>query len=62
MVAPRLAVPSVLAVAAVLIFVVAAAGAIGPENVLVLYNEASTAGSQVASYYSQVHPGVSYWD
>ena len=33
-------------------------GAIGPENVLVLYNEASADGARVASYYSEVHPGV----
>ena len=36
----------------------AARGAIDPSNVLVVYNEASPAGIDVAYYYSQVHPGV----
>jgi uncharacterized protein (TIGR03790 family) len=29
-----------------------------PANVLVLYNPASPDGTQIASYYAQVHPGV----
>ncbi|MBN1588872.1 MAG: TIGR03790 family protein, partial [Pirellulales bacterium] len=33
-------------------------GALAPENVLVLYNEASPEGTEIASYYAQVHPGV----
>jgi uncharacterized protein (TIGR03790 family) len=41
---------------------VAAAGrparGLEPANVLVLYNEASSAGSEIASYYAQEHPGV----
>jgi uncharacterized protein (TIGR03790 family) len=32
--------------------------AVGPENVLVLYNLASPEGVEIANYYSQVHPGV----
>src|SRR4029078_7076523 len=32
--------------------------AVGPENVLVLYNLASPEGAQIANYYAQVHPGV----
>ena len=35
-----------------------AAWAIGPANVLVLYNSDSTDGLQIANYYAQVHPGV----
>ncbi len=35
-----------------------AEGAIGSGNVLVLFNNASTAGSEIANYYAQVHPGV----
>jgi len=33
-------------------------GAIGPQNVLVLYNTASADGIELANYYNQVHPGV----
>jgi len=54
----RLNVPIVLVAALLAVFVSRAPAAIGPENVLVLYNEASTEGTQVASYYAQVHPGV----
>ncbi len=32
--------------------------AIGPQNVLVLYNDDSAAGIAIANYYVQVHPGV----
>jgi uncharacterized protein (TIGR03790 family) len=33
-------------------------GEIGPDNVLVLYNQASPEGTQIANYYAQTHPGV----
>jgi uncharacterized protein (TIGR03790 family) len=36
----------------------AAFAVIGPDNVLVLYNQASPEGTQIANYYAQVHPGV----
>lgn len=35
-----------------------AASAIGPQNVLVLYNADSPDGFQIASHYADVHPGV----
>lgn len=35
-----------------------AEGAIAPSNVLVLYNTASTEGTELANYYAKVHPGV----
>lgn len=35
-----------------------AVSAVGPENVLVLYNLASPEGAQIANYYAQVYPGV----
>jgi hypothetical protein len=33
-------------------------GAVGPENVLVLYNKDSAEGIELANYYAAVHPGV----
>lgn len=36
----------------------AVALAVDPQNVLVLYNQASPDGLQIANYYAQVHPGV----
>jgi len=36
----------------------ASGAGLGPSNVLVLYNDASPEGQQIADYYAQVHPGV----
>lgn len=36
----------------------AAGAGLTPSNVLVLYNEASSEGRQIADYYAQIHPGV----
>lgn len=38
--------------------VTSTASSLTAANVLVLYNTASTAGTQIANYYAQVHPGV----
>lgn len=44
---------------AVAVFLVASSrGALTPTNVLVLYNQNSPDGVEVANYYAQVHPGV----
>jgi uncharacterized protein (TIGR03790 family) len=48
----------ILGAALVASSVAAVRGAIGPEDVLVLYNTASADGIEVANYYAQVHPGV----
>ncbi|MHC4983815.1 MAG: TIGR03790 family protein [Planctomycetota bacterium] len=40
-------------------FLAAPSFAIEASNVLVVYNQASSEGAEIASYYSQVHPGVS---
>ena len=58
MTAPRWYVHASLAAVCVLALVGRVPAEIAPENVLVLYNEASAEGTTVAGYYSQMHPGV----
>jgi uncharacterized protein (TIGR03790 family) len=58
MVAPVWSKRLLLGLALVAFSVSAVRGAIGPGNVLVLYNTASTDGVELANYYAQVHPGV----
>ena len=56
--APRWSMRLILGVALVSYSTNSLWGAIGPQNVLVLYNTASADGLELANYYLQVHPGV----
>ncbi|HLA83326.1 MAG TPA: dockerin type I domain-containing protein [Thermoguttaceae bacterium] len=58
MVASRAGRPAILAAVLVAALAARVLGAIAPENVLVLYNQGSAEGAQVAAYYAQAHPGV----
>jgi uncharacterized protein (TIGR03790 family) len=58
MIAPLWGKQVLLSWAAALCSMAAAQAAIGPGNVLVLYNAASADGIELANYYALVHPGV----
>lgn len=58
MVAPPRGKRFLFALALVVFSTTTVQSAVGPENVLVLYNNASADGVALANYYAEVHPGV----